>query len=65
MLCNLTTHNANELRNSRVAQKILEQFRFYATDYATCDLSINTIHGQPVAQHAMLHNMIDREWAPL
>jgi hypothetical protein len=27
--------------------------------------SINTIHGQPVAQHAMLRNMIDRVWAPL
>jgi hypothetical protein len=26
MLCNLTTHNANALRNSRVAQKISEQF---------------------------------------
>jgi hypothetical protein len=26
MLCNLTTHNADELRNSRVAQKISEQF---------------------------------------
>jgi hypothetical protein len=26
MLCNLTTHNANELRNSRVAQTISEQF---------------------------------------
>jgi hypothetical protein len=34
MLCNLTTHNANELRNSRVAQKISEQFWFYATDCA-------------------------------
>jgi hypothetical protein len=27
--------------------------------------SISTIHGQPVAQHAMLRNMIDRVWAPL
>jgi hypothetical protein len=24
----------------------------------------STIHGQPVAQQAMLRNMIDREWAP-
>jgi hypothetical protein len=30
-----------------------------------CKLSISTIHGQPVAQHAMLCNMIDLEWAPL
>jgi hypothetical protein len=29
-----------------------------------CELSISTIHGQPVAQHAMLHDMIDPEWAP-
>jgi hypothetical protein len=29
-----------------------------------CKLSISTIHGQPVAQHAVLRNMIDREWAP-
>jgi hypothetical protein len=36
MLCNLTTHNANELRNSRVEQKISEQFWFYATDCAIC-----------------------------
>jgi hypothetical protein len=27
--------------------------------------SISTIHGQPVAQHALLRNMIDRVWAPL
>jgi hypothetical protein len=26
--------------------------------------SISTIHGQPVAQHAMLRNMIDRAWVP-
>jgi hypothetical protein len=26
ILCNLTTHNPNELRNSRVAQNISEQF---------------------------------------
>jgi hypothetical protein len=30
-----------------------------------CKLSISTIRDQPVAQHAMLRNMIDREWAPL
>jgi hypothetical protein len=29
-----------------------------------CKLSMSTIDGQPVAQHAMLRNMIDREWAP-
>jgi hypothetical protein len=27
--------------------------------------SISTIHGQPVAPHVMLRNMIDRLWAPL
>jgi hypothetical protein len=30
-----------------------------------CKLSISTIHGQPVAQHAMLRNTNDREWAPI
>jgi hypothetical protein len=28
-------------------------------------LSISTLHGQPVAQHAMLRNTIDHEWSPL
>jgi hypothetical protein len=28
-------------------------------------VQIVNIHGQSVAQHAMLRNMIDREWAPL
>jgi hypothetical protein len=46
-LCNLTTHNANELRNSRVAQKISEQFWFYATDCANCQsapYTVNQLH---------------------
>jgi hypothetical protein len=59
MLCNLTFHNANEVRNSLVAQTVLILCN------SLCKLSISTIHGQPVAQHAMLRNMIDREWAPL
>jgi hypothetical protein len=29
-----------------------------------CKLSISTIQGQPVPQHALLRSMIDREWAP-
>jgi hypothetical protein len=48
LLCNLTTHNANELRNIRVAQKkISEQFLFYATDCANCQsapYTVNQLH---------------------
>jgi hypothetical protein len=44
MLCNLSTHNANELRNSRVAQKISEQFWFYATDCANCQSAPYTVN---------------------
>jgi hypothetical protein len=63
MLCNLTTHNANELRNSRVSQNNIRTVLILCN--RLCKLSISTIHGQQVAQHAMLRNMIDREWAPL
>jgi hypothetical protein len=47
MLCNLTTHDANKLRNSRVAQRISEQFWFYATDCANCQsapYTVNQLH---------------------
>jgi hypothetical protein len=47
MLCNLTNHNANELRNSRVVQTISQQFWFYATDCANCQsapYTVNQLH---------------------
>jgi hypothetical protein len=47
-LCNLTTHNPNELRNSRVAQNISEQFWLYATDWANCQSASYTVN--------LLHN---------
>jgi hypothetical protein len=54
MLCNVTTHNANELRNSRVAQEISEQFWFYATDCANCQLApytVNQLHNTQCCAH--------------
>jgi hypothetical protein len=49
MLCNLSTPIANELRNSRVAQKISEQLWLYATDCANCQsapCTVNQLHNK-------------------
>jgi hypothetical protein len=63
VLCNtsLPIHDQSCCPTLRVVQLVA----FLILCNRLCKLSISTIHGQPVAQHAMLRNMIDREWANL
>jgi hypothetical protein len=59
MLYNLTIHNANGLRNSRVAQKISEQFWFYATDCAICQsapYTVNQLHNTQCCATRLIMN---------